>query len=193
MYHRRSPGSNGLGRAPVQYSYFNLPCGATKTNSHPTTHYRRSAAQSQLYGATGEREDISGQVILRADGQVIGGPTVRRTPGVTWSDPEGLRPVGGRWVVYKDEQTGQARIQFTIVLSFEKKQQLEMDGVVMAVDGWDETTGTAGIQLQIFGGVLKRSGGTETAKGQGDFSMMKMQTGEDKLIATVGSQQKRMW
>lgn len=96
-------------------------------------------------------------------------------------------------MVYKDEQTGQARLQFTIVLSFEKKQQLQMDGVVMTVDGWDETTGTSGTQLQIFGGVLKSSGGTETPQGQGDFSMMKVQTGEDKLVGTVGSQQKRMW
>lgn len=141
--------------------------------------------------------------------QVIGGPTVRNTPGVEWSDPEGLKPVGGRWGIYSDERTGRSRLRFIIVLSFEKKQQLEMDGVVLMVDGamGDMATQGAGKaeggalgsaprdsepQPQVFGGVRKRSGDSlET--GEGDFSMMKVPAGTDKLVATVGSQQKRFW
>lgn len=123
-----------------------------------------------------------------------------------WSDPEGLKPVGGRWAVYSDERTGRARLRFTIVLSFQKKQQLEMDGVVMMVDGAvGEMAGQGGAALesaatpedvkpqpQVFGGVRKRSG-EALEEGEGNFSMMKVSAGMDKLIATVGSQQKRFW
>ena len=148
----------------------------------------------QLYEATGDREDVSGRVILRADGQVIGGPTVRKTPGVAWSDPEGLRPVGGEWQVYSDAKTGRARLKFTIILSFQKKRQLEMDGVVMSVDGGTERGGEVEPQLHILGGVVKRSGGAaELEAREGDFSMTKIPAGEGELIATVGSQRKRLW
>lgn len=141
--------------------------------------------------------------------QVIGGPAVRTTPGVKWSDPEGLKPVGGRWGVYSDTRTGRSRLRFTIVLSFKKKHQLEMDGVVLMVDGamgdmagqgaamaggaaLESVPGDGEPQPQVFGGVRKRSGeALET--GEGDFSMMKVPAGMDKLIATVGSQQKRFW
>lgn len=137
---------------------------------------------------------MSGRVILRADGQVIGGPTVRKTPGVAWSDPEGLRPVGGQWEVYSDKKTGRTRLKFTIILSFQKKQQLEMDGVVMSVEGGSEGGAALEPQLQIFGSVTKRSGGrAEPEAGGGDFSMTKIPAGEGELIATVGSQRKRLW
>lgn len=148
----------------------------------------------QLYGTTGNREDVSGRLILRADGQVVGGPAVRRTPEVEWSDPEGLRPVGGHWEVYKDDETGRTRLEFTIILSFQKKQQLEMDGVVMIVDAWDDITGGKEHQPQVFGSVLKRNGDGVVEGKAGDFSMMKVSTGDDgRLVATVGSQRKRMW
>ncbi|CAN0137057.1 unnamed protein product [Ectocarpus fasciculatus] len=162
----------------------------------------------KLYGSTGDGEDLSGRVILRADGQVVGGPTVRKTPGVEWSDPEGLQPVGGRWAIYSDKRTGRARLRFTIVLSFQAEQQLEMDGTVLMVDGMGETGGLrsegsdtdrgGAVELggepkpQVFGGVFKRNGEVMDA-GEGDFSMMKVPAGEDKLVATVGSQQKRFW
>ncbi|CAM9187367.1 unnamed protein product [Ectocarpus sp. 6 AP-2014] len=162
----------------------------------------------KLYGSTGDGEDLSGRVILRADGQVVGGPTVRKTPGVEWSDPEGLQPVGGRWAIYSDKRTSRARLRFTIVLSFEKKQQLEMDGTVLMVDGMGEMggllsegndgEGVGEVELggdpkpQVFGGVFKRNGEVMD-DGEGDFSMMKVPAGEDKLVATVGSQQKRFW
>lgn len=81
----------------------------------------------------------------------------------------------------------------TIVLSHEKKQQLEMDGVVMMVDGFDEQMDAAEPQPQIFGGVFKRNGDAGMEAGEGDFSMMKIPAGEDKLVATVGSQQRRFW
>lgn len=113
---------------------------------------------------------------------------------MAWSDPEGLRPVGGEWQVYSDAKTGRARLKFTIVLSFQKKQQLEMDGVVMSVDGGSEGGAALEPQLQIFGGVSKRSGAAaEPEAGGGDFSMTKIPAGEGELIATVGSQRKRMW
>lgn len=118
---------------------------------------------------------------------------MRKTPGVTWSDPDGLQPVGGRWSVYLDEDTRRTRFEFTILLSFKKKQQLEMDGVVMRVDSWNEQTGEVEPQLQIFGSVSKRNGDTEMEVGEGDFSMVKVSTGEDKLVATVGTQQRRIW
>lgn len=136
---------------------------------------------------------MSGRLILRADGQVIGGPTVRTTPGVEWSDPEGLQPVGGEWVVYKDKNTGRARLNVKILLSHQKQHQLEMDGVVMTVDTRDEETGAVDLVPQVFGGVTKRNGDGETEAGEGDFSMMKVKTGEDKLVAIVGSQRKRLW
>lgn len=141
----------------------------------------------------------------------MGGPTVKNTPDVEWSDPEGLKPVGGRWGVYSDQRTGRARLQFTIVLSFQKKQQLEMDGVVLMVGGIPgEMAGQGAVeagggalemapgdgepQPQVFGDVRKRSGDAlETGEGEGDFSMMKVPAGMDNLIATVGSQQKRVW
>lgn len=132
----------------------------------------------------------------------MGGPTVRKTPGVEWSDPEGLKPVGGRWSVYSDKRKGgQSRLQFSIILSFQKKQQLEMDGVVLMVNGIDEieSGGREGAlesagdpKPQVFGGVRKRNGVAVEA-GEGDFSMMKVPAGEDKLVATVGTQQKRIW
>lgn len=136
---------------------------------------------------------MSGRVILRADGQVIGGPTVRRTPDVKWSDPEGLQPVGGEWVVYKDPKNGRMRLNMTILLSREKKQQLEMDGVIMMVDTLDPDTGESEPQPQIFGGISKRIGDNTLEAGEGDFSMMRVSTGEEKLIASVGSQQRRIW
>lgn len=134
---------------------------------------------------------------------MVGGPTVRKTPGVEWSDPEGLQPVGGRWAVYSDKRTSRARLRFTIVLSFQKKQQLEMDGTVLMVDGMGETGGSdeeggGTVELsgepkpQVFGGVFKRNGEVMD-EGEGDFSMMKVPAGDDKLVATVGSQQKRFW
>ncbi len=140
------------------------------------------------------------------DQQVVGGPTVRKTPEVQWSDPEGLQPVGGRWSVYSDKRTRRARLRFTIVLSFQKKQQLNLDGVVLMVDGAtgvgaaaqgeQAASGTGGgggePQPQVFGGVRKRNGEVIEA-GEGDFSMMKVSAGDDKLVATVGSQQGRMW
>lgn len=142
------------------------------------------------------------------DQKVVGGPTVRKTPGVEWSDPEGLQPVGGRWAVYSDKRTSRARLRFTIVLSFEKKQRLEMDGTVMMVDGMGETggllsegsdgEGAGAVELggepkpQVFGGVFKHNGEV-MEDGEGDFSMMKVPAGEDNLVATVGSQQKRFW
>lgn len=119
--------------------------------------------------------------------------------------------MGGSWGVYSDERTGRARLRFTILLSFQKKQQLEMDGVVLMVDGSmgemagqtqqgakaeggavESAPGDVEAQPQVFGGVRKRSGeALET--GEGDFSMMKVPAGMDKLVATVGSQQKRVW
>lgn len=148
----------------------------------------------QLYGATGKREDVSGRVILRADGQVIGGPTVRQTPDVEWSDPEGLKPVGGEWVVYSDVETGRTRLHMTIVLSHQKQQQLEMDGLIMSVSGsWNEDKGMSDSQLQIFGGVSKRNGEAGLEADEGDFSMMMVEAGGDKLIGTVGSQRRRIW
>lgn len=137
---------------------------------------------------------MSGRIILRADGQVVGGPAVRKTPEVKWSDEEGLKPVGGRWEVYTDEQTGRARLRFSLTLSFQKKQQLEMDGTVMMVDGWDEILGRSEVQAQVFGAVQKRTGEKMMAGKPGDFSMMKTVRGEgDVLVATVGSQSQRMW
>ena len=95
--------------------------------------------------------------------------------------------------MYKDPQNGRTRLNMTIMLSHQKKQQLEMDGVIMMVDTFDPYTGESGPQPQIFGSVSKRSGDTEMEAGEGDFSMMKVPTGEDKLIASVGSQQRRLW
>lgn len=118
--------------------------------------------------------------------------------------------MGGRWGVYSDKRTGRSRLRFTIVLSFQKKQQLEMDGVVLMVDGtMGEMAGQGAVkaeggaldaaapgdaepQPQVFGGVRKRSG-EALESGEGDFSMMKVPAGMDKLVATVGSQQKRFW
>lgn len=137
---------------------------------------------------------MSARIILRADGQVVGGPAVRITPEVKWSDEEGLRPVGGRWAVYADEQTGRARLQFSIVLSFQKQQQLDMDGVVMMVDAWDDTLGRSMLQPQVFGSVEKVSGESVMVGKPGDFSMMKTVKGEDDVfVATVGSQKQRLW
>lgn len=45
---------------------------------------------------------------------------------------------------------------------------------------------------QVFGSVYKRNGEV-LEEGEGDFGMMKVPAGEDKLVATVGSQQKRIW
>lgn len=119
---------------------------------------------------------------------------MRKTPEVIWSDEEGLRPVGGRWAVYADEQTGRARLQFCIVLSFEKQQQLEMDGVVMMVDTWDDTSAKNTLQPQVFGCVEKVSGERVMEGKPGDFSMMKTVKGEDDVVvATVGTQTKRLW
>lgn len=45
---------------------------------------------------------------------------------------------------------------------------------------------------QVFGSVYKRNGEVLEG-GEGDFGMMKVPAREDKLVATVGSQQKRIW
>lgn len=149
---------------------------------------------TQVYGATSDREDMSCRVILRADGQVVGGPPVRQTKDVKWSDPEGLRPVGGMWEIYKHEETGRTRLSFTIILSFQKDQKLEMDGTVMMVDGFNEKTGESEQQPHVFGSVRKLEG-ERSAKGTlGDFSMKKIVTSnDDNLVATVGSNPQRLW
>lgn len=85
-----------------------------------------------------------------------------------------------------------------------------MDGVVLMVDGaMGEMAGQGAMkaeggaleaaapgdvepQPQVFGSVRKRSG-EALEKGEGGFSMMKVPAGMDKLVATVGSQQKRVW
>lgn len=153
-----------------------------------------SSSSVQVYGTTGNREDVSCRIILRADGQVVGGPPVRLTPDVKWSDPEGLRPVGGSWEVYSQEETGRARLAFNIIMSFQARQMLEMDGVIMLVDGFDEATGAPVREPHVFGSVFKRAG-DEAVKGDpGDFSMKKV-TAKDSspLVASVGSSPQRMW
>ena len=50
---------------------------------------------------------ISNRIILRPDGQVVGGPAISISPNVVndWSDPDGIRSCGGRWAVYLVEDT----------------------------------------------------------------------------------------
>lgn len=87
-----------------------------------------------------------------------------------------------------------------------------MNGVVLMVDGvtgemaaqelqhdkgegrvLESEFGIGGKPLpQVFGSVYKRNGEV-LDRGEGDFSMMKVPAGEDKLVATVGSQQQRLW
>lgn len=47
-------------------------------------------------------------MVLRPDGQVMGGPVINAQAVTNWSDPDGLRPCGGRWAVYKDPAEGKA-------------------------------------------------------------------------------------
>lgn len=176
----------------------NIPSSACSTfhdtvSPPPTAHWHPSARMllTQLYGSTPSEEDLSGRLVLRADGHVVGGPTVRKTTEVEWSDPEGLKPVGGKWSVYVNEK-GQSRLELTLVLSFKKAEQLEMDGVVMMVEGWNNETQQMEAHPQIFGSVFRRLGKTEMEDGEGDFSMIKTAK-EGKLVATVGSQQGRIW
>ena len=63
-----------------------------------------------------------------------------------------------------------------------------------AAQGEQAVSGSGGgePQPQVFGGVRKRNGEVMEA-GEGDFSMMKVSAGDDKLVATVGSQQSRIW
>ncbi|CAN0354890.1 unnamed protein product [Discosporangium mesarthrocarpum] len=141
--------------------------------------------------------DVSDRIIFRADGRVVGGPSMRETPEVSWSDPEGLRPQGGAWRVYKDDGGRQSRLRFTLIVSHAKEQWLELDGMVMMVDGYNERSGQVEAQPQIFGDVLKRMkvpGGGETKEEEaGDFSMMKIPTTGDSLIGTVNSKPQRLW
>jgi hypothetical protein len=47
------------------------------------------------------------RIILRPDGQVVGGPPISISPDVVkeWSDPGGIRSCGGRWAVYTAPDT----------------------------------------------------------------------------------------
>jgi hypothetical protein len=47
------------------------------------------------------------RMILRPDGQVVGGPPISVSPDVVkeWSDPGGIRSCGGRWAVYTAPDT----------------------------------------------------------------------------------------
>lgn len=123
---------------------------------------------------------------------VVGGPPIKMTPNVKWSDPEGLRPEGGRWEVYSQKNTGRTRLRLTLIMSTEKQQQLELDGVVMMVDSWNGEKGMQEQQAQVFGGTWKRMR-DKVDDTPGDFSMTKIVTEDDQLFATVGSQQQRMW
>ncbi|CAM9488771.1 unnamed protein product [Phaeothamnion confervicola] len=120
---------------------------------------------------------VADRIILRADGQIMGGPVVSRQT-TSWSDPDGLRACGGNWEV-KSGDDGRSKMLMRIFLTRARDVHLDFTGNIVAMDDVNNITGEARGVLRVFGDCTLRAE-------RGFFSMEKVTTEDMVLIPSVG-------
>ncbi|KAG5181477.1 hypothetical protein JKP88DRAFT_222337 [Tribonema minus] len=154
----------------------------------------------QLYAdCDAARVDPADRLVLRPDGQVVGGPVVNPTAVTSWSDPAGVRACGGRWAVYEDTAEGKAgisRLRMTLFANPQRTAALVLDGIILCASEYDRNKGGMVDVPRVLGDVSQRAirDGRQQHRQSGEFSMLKVTTDHVKLKAEVGNQgPQRLW